>query len=138
MSLPAAGPRPGRPALRRAGRVLVVDDDATSRDILARLAEHGGYGVVTCADADSAAALLAVPDHGFGAVVTDVQMPGRIDGLGLARWIAAAEPDLAVIVVSASDGALDEARGIPSVVAVIAKPDAPRHLLGHLRAVLGR
>lgn len=134
---PAASQRPGRPAAARAGRVLVVIGDPAVREQLARVAEHGGYGVVTSPSGATAAALLAVPEHGFGAVVTDAELPGPVDGLALAGWIAATQPGLAVIVTSASEDLREAARTIESVRAVITAKDAARHLLGHLRAVLG-
>jgi DNA-binding NarL/FixJ family response regulator len=134
---PAASQRPGRPAAARAGRVLGVIGDPAVREQLARVAEHGGYGVVTSPSAETATVLLAVPGHGFGAVVTDAELPGTVDGLVLARWVADAQPGLAVIVTGASEDALEAAHAIPSVRAVVARREAARRLLGHLRAVLG-
>ena len=137
MPMPGSLRRARRRSPERGLRILVVDDEEQLRSSVARLLEHAGYGVVTCAGADDALALLAADGGAFAMVVTDVEMPGTMDGLGLASRIAEIGPELPVIVL-ASDPGLDEvARTIPSVVRVVAKREATRVLLGHVRAVLG-
>jgi signal transduction histidine kinase/DNA-binding response OmpR family regulator len=79
--------RPSDPtwARLRGKRLLVVDDNATNRAILGRLARAWGAEVVPV---DSASAALALLDAGarFDAAVLDLQMPD-MDGLQLARAI---------------------------------------------------
>ncbi|MFN0009739.1 MAG: response regulator transcription factor [Planctomycetota bacterium] len=59
--------------------VLLVEDEATGRDLLARGLARSGYEVSTAADGAEAIALL---DDGIDYVVTDIVMP-VMDGLGL-------------------------------------------------------
>lgn len=78
--------------------VHVVDDDAGVRDSLAFLLQSAGLSVRTY---ESAAAFLAVaPGLGSGCVLTDVQMPGEMDGLALQRRLAALGGSLAVVVMT--------------------------------------
>lgn len=66
-------------------RILIIDDDALSRDVLALLLEHAGY-VVGVADSGDAALryLASIPELLPQVVLTDIQMPG-ISGGVLAR-----------------------------------------------------
>jgi two-component system response regulator FixJ len=78
--------------------VHVVDDDAGVRDSLAFLLQSAGLDARTY---DSAAAFLAVaPGLVSGCVLTDVRMPGEMDGLALQRSVAALGGSLAVVVMT--------------------------------------
>jgi CheY-like chemotaxis protein/HPt (histidine-containing phosphotransfer) domain-containing protein len=57
-------------------QVLVVDDDALSREVLALLLEHAGYAVVTVDSGDAALLHLQTASPLPGVVLTDLQMPG--------------------------------------------------------------
>ena len=77
---------------------LVVEDEMIFRLEVRDLLEADGYAVV---EAGNAAQALERLDHGVVLVVTDVRMPGTMDGLALAREVACRRPDVAVVVVSA-------------------------------------
>jgi len=79
--------------------VLVVDDDAGSRRAMALALQTDGYRVEEFGDAASALA-RAVEDPSVGLVVTDLKMPGKT-GLDLATDLAAARPDVSVLIVTA-------------------------------------
>src|ERR1700679_2747867 len=62
-------------------RILVVDDDAVSREVIALLLEGEGYEVKTVDSGDEALLhLIAITDWRPGVVLTDVQMPGLAGG----------------------------------------------------------
>ncbi|MEE7493390.1 hypothetical protein MOTC310_24220 [Methylobacterium oryzae] len=77
---------------------LVVEDEMLFRLDVRDLLEAEGYAVV---EAGNAAQALERLDHGVVLVVTDVRMPGRMDGLAFAREVTRRRPDVAVVVVSA-------------------------------------
>jgi DNA-binding response OmpR family regulator len=66
------------------GRILVVEDNVDSRDLLAKLLGMNGYEVSSAPDGESgyAAALDQVPDL----IITDINMP-RMDGIELLRKV---------------------------------------------------
>jgi len=57
-------------------RVLVVDDDALSRDVLALLLAHAGFVVETADSGDAAVQSLSAPARQPAVVLADIQMPG--------------------------------------------------------------
>ena len=67
--------------------VLLVDDDASLRELLARILVAEGYQVVTAANGEDALAIAQTLDGQLGLVVTDVRMP-VMDGLELAAHLA--------------------------------------------------
>jgi CheY-like chemotaxis protein len=115
-----------------AGLVLVVDDDAMLRDLLARVIAEAGYRVLTAGDGDEALALAGTLDGQLQLVVTDVRMP-VMDGVTLARHLTEINPRLPVLFVS---GFVPLA-GEPLPGPLLAKPFTPNDLLRHVRRLLG-
>ena len=80
--------------------ILLVEDDVLVRtDLSDCLRSLGGFKVLEAADADQAVAVLdAVGDVSI--LISDVRMPGRMDGLALAAWTRAKQPDVKVVLIS--------------------------------------
>lgn len=79
--------------------VLVVEDDDLLRPLTVEAVQLMGFEVTSCSCADEALRLLAKPPTP-ALVITDVQMPGSMDGLALALTIAGRWPALPVIITS--------------------------------------
>jgi DNA-binding NtrC family response regulator len=117
--------------------VLVVDDDAGSRKAMALTLATDGRRVEEFGDADSALS-RAMDDPSVGLVVTDLKMPGKT-GIELASELAAARPDVSVLLVTAF-GDIDtllKAKDL-GTVDYVAKPVARDDLRLRASAALGR
>jgi two-component system, NtrC family, response regulator AtoC len=79
-------------------RILIVDDEEGVRTSLGMILADEGYATATAPDA--AAALDALREHPFHAVLCDVRMPRR-SGLDLLPEIVALQPDAIVLIMSA-------------------------------------
>jgi CheY-like chemotaxis protein len=79
--------------------VLVVEDDVILRYTLAEWLRACGNEVFEAASGDEAQTVLSTVLE-IDLVVTDVQMPGSLDGLQLTRDLHATQPQIPVIVVS--------------------------------------
>lgn len=90
--------------------LLIVEDEPLVLLGLAEDLQSRGFEVIACASADAALPLLA-SNSAIEAVVTDVRMPGTIDGVGLARHIREHYPRLPVVIVSGEQ----TARHVPSI-----------------------
>lgn len=84
------------PSLREP-KVLLVEDDATLRELLRRTLDRGGFGVVTAANGREA--LARFRETTFQAVVTDILIP-EIDGFEVIRRIRQESPDVVIIAIS--------------------------------------
>jgi CheY-like chemotaxis protein len=88
--------------------VLLVEDEGIIRMASAAILEDAGFDVLEAGDAEEALATLS--DHPeVHVVVTDVQMPGRLDGLELVELIAHDFPQVQTLVTSGLTG-FNEAR----------------------------
>ncbi len=79
--------------------ILVVEDEPLVRFTSALLLEDAGFIVIEACDADAALRVLEA-NHDIRIVFTDVEMPGALDGLGLARCVHERWPSIGVIVTS--------------------------------------
>jgi CheY-like chemotaxis protein len=106
---PAAPPSPplaaAAPGAGAAGRLLLVDDEAMVRETLTLELEEAGYAVLAAADAGAALAALEA-GAAVDILVTDLTMPGGMDGLGLIREARARQPGLPAVLLTgyAGDG----------------------------------
>jgi two-component system, response regulator PdtaR len=80
--------------------VLIVEDHFWTRYMAAEYFRGSGYLVIEANDADEALSVLASGKR-VHAVFSDIRMPGSMDGLALAAWIAQRYPGLPVILTSA-------------------------------------
>jgi CheY-like chemotaxis protein len=89
------------------GSVLVVDDNPDVADVSVGMLQQLGYEVRQARDADSA--LAAAEKDAFDLVVTDIVMPGPMDGIALARALRERHPALPVLLVTGYSQAAAEA-----------------------------
>ncbi|MGZ5427125.1 MAG: sigma-54-dependent transcriptional regulator, partial [Thermoanaerobaculia bacterium] len=117
--------------------ILVGDADAGSRKAMALTLQTDGRRVEEFADAD-AALERAIEDPSVALVVTDLKMPGK-SGLDLAADLAAARPDVSVLLVTAHGDVetLLSARTL-GTVDYVAKPLAKDDLRLRAEAALSR
>ncbi len=118
-----------RQALR--APVLIVEDNADTRDVLERVLLISGYDVVTARDGVDALAYLRSGGRA-SAIVLDIAMP-RMDGVTLRRMLSSDRrfADIPIIVYTANPH-----RHVPDVSAVFRKgTDDPDRLLAMLASV---
>ncbi|MBM4360413.1 MAG: sigma-54-dependent Fis family transcriptional regulator [Deltaproteobacteria bacterium] len=86
-------------------QILVVDDEANLRRVLAAQLSRDGYEVHTAEDGELAVAFIK--EHHVDLVISDLRMP-KLGGLELLRWVQAEEPELPVVILTAH-GTVDTA-----------------------------
>lgn len=79
--------------------VLVVDDEACVRSLTAEILEDAGFRAVQACDADEALRLLRQRCD-IEVVLTDIEMPGSLDGLALALRIRECWPGIGLVLTS--------------------------------------
>ncbi len=80
-------------------RLLVVEDDPIARFTLSEGLRCWGYEVEEAESGDAALDALS-EDPNFDLVVSDIQMPGEVDGAALAIRLRSERPDLPVLLTS--------------------------------------
>ena len=88
--------------------VLVVEDEAMMRTKLVEELEDAGYLVVEASDGTEAVDILTLrPD--IKIVISDVRMPGPIDGVELCRRVRSGYPGIKIVLSSGEPNAADSA-----------------------------
>jgi two-component system alkaline phosphatase synthesis response regulator PhoP len=116
-------------------RVLVVDDDVKTVELVKLYLNRDGYRVLTAYDGEEALRLAreSHPDL----IVLDLMLPG-IDGLEICR-ILRAESDVPIIMLTAMTTDQDRLTGLDlGADDYVTKPFSPRELAARVRAVLRR
>jgi DNA-binding NtrC family response regulator len=86
--------------------VLLVEDDVLVRMLIADELRNAGYAVVEAADADEALDVLGC-NVGVKVVLSDVQMPGSMNGAEFAQVVRSVYPTMKVLLTSGHSGMLD-------------------------------
>ncbi|MEI7611839.1 MAG: two-component system response regulator OmpR [Betaproteobacteria bacterium] len=117
-------------------KLLVVDDDKRLRDLLQRYLSEQGFIVKTAENAE--AMDKALGRDSFDLIVLDLMLPGE-DGLSICRRLRAAEPQQAIIMLTARGDEIDRIVGLEmGADDYLPKPFNPRELVARIQAVLRR
>ena len=118
-------------------RVLVVEDEANIRDMIALNLRHAGMEVVEAESAEAALPLLA-QKPGCDAAILDVMLPG-MNGFSLCETIRRTDQQIGIIILSAKGQEQDKIRGL-SIGAddYMTKPFSVSELLARVESVLRR
>jgi CheY-like chemotaxis protein len=114
-------------------KVLIADDDAVGREILAQSLAEMGYEV-TCVE-DGRAAIKVMRQSHHPLLVCDWEMP-VLDGLEVCRWVRSGPmaKSTYVVMLTAREGMENSAEGLSSGAdAFLTKPCMPEDVVGHLR-----
>jgi DNA-binding response OmpR family regulator len=118
------------------GSVLVVDDEPTIAEVVARYLERAGYE--TRVAADGAQALAAAGERRVDLVVLDLMLPG-IDGLEVMRRLRGTPVPPAIILLTARGEESDRITGLRlGADDYVVKPFSPAELVARVDAVLRR
>lgn len=112
--------------------VLVVDDEILVRVVIGGHLRDVGFTVLEVSNVEDAMSLIASQVR-IDLVFSDVNMPGTVDGLGLAQWMQTVCPEIPVILTSA---ATTLHLSLPNSARFIAKPYALEEVERQIREVL--
>jgi CheY-like chemotaxis protein len=115
--------------------VLVVEDDMLLRMRAVDMVEDAGYISVEAVDADEAVAILESRSD-IALLFTDIQMPGSMDGLGLAHSVHDRWPPIKIILVSGQVKL--ESIDIPANSRFFGKPLEAKVMIAQIQSMIGR
>jgi len=122
-------------AMAKQDHILVVDDDAETRNLLREYLQKNGYRVSAAADGNAMRAAMSASHPDL--VVLDVMLPGE-DGLSLCRDLRA-RGNVPVIMLTARGEETDRIVGLElGADDYVPKPFNPRELLARVKSVLRR
>lgn len=116
--------------------ILLVEDEWLIRAMLAEELMEAGFAVREAEDGDQASALIAQDPAAFSLLVTDIHMPGGLDGIGVARLLRERRPDLPIIYTTGRPDVLNALQPLGAREVLLQKPFAPSNLLAAVRRLL--
>ena len=119
--------------MRPSVAVLIVEDEPLIRMGTVYLIEDAGFEVYEAGSADAAIALLELHKE-IRLIVTDVDMPGSMDGLKLAHYVRGRWPPVKIIVTSGHVKVTEES--LPSGALFIPKPYDPAKITQKIRELV--
>lgn len=114
--------------------VLVVEDNPLLCELAVCLVAEAGFAVLEAGNADEAIAVLAAR-RDIALLVTDIEMPGSMDGLKLAHLARMRWPSIGLLVVSGRPR--PPAGELPTNSSFLAKPYPGATMIAELRALVG-
>lgn len=118
--------------------VLVVEDEVLIRLVIADYLRECGYRVHEAVNAEEAVAILQSPEVSVDVVFSDVEMPGSMDGFGLARWIRANKPGTQVILTSGAERSADIAATLCEAGPLMEKPYPSQDVVARIKQLTAK
>lgn len=116
--------------------VLIVEDDPSITELLRAYLERAQFSPLTATTGEDALALFAAQNP--VAIILDLNLPGRLDGLDVCRSLRESS-DIPIVMLSARDQELDRIFGLEiGADDYVTKPFSPRELIARLNAILRR
>jgi CheY-like chemotaxis protein len=121
--------------MKKKAAILVVEDEAIIRIGAVQMLEEAGFVVVEASNANDAITILELRSD-IRAVFTDINLPGTLDGMRLARLVRDRWPPIHLILTSAFVSPNEEE--FPANGRFISKPYEAEHVIAMIRDLLGQ
>lgn len=118
--------------------ILLVEDQWLIRSMVAEELAEGGFEVCEAENGDQALILIAQDPAVFTLLVTDIHMPGSLNGIEVASLLRARRPDLPVIYTTGRPDVLRALQPLGDRQIVLQKPFELYALLHAVRRLLNR
>jgi CheY-like chemotaxis protein len=108
--------------------ILLVEDDHLIQGLVEETLRDGGFDTAIAASGEEALTLLQGHTGEYRALVTDINLQGKMDGWEVAQHAREIEPDFPVVYMSGNAAAEWTSKGVPNSI-MLAKPFAPAQLV---------
>jgi DNA-binding response OmpR family regulator len=117
--------------------IVLVEDDDVVRRLVSRVLEHEGYRVLGAVSGEEGLEILGREEPDL--LLTDLTLPGDLNGLDLGRRALEERDDLKLICMSGygEEDIADDLVGIARGAAFIGKPFSPKELLETVNDLIG-
>lgn len=117
-------------------RIFVVEDDPLLQDLLEASLSEGGFAVARTESAEDAIRMLEVQDTVFDALVTDINLNGKLLGWEVAKRARELHPEIPVVYMTGA-GHDWAANGVPNSV-LVSKPFAAAQIVTAVSQLLNK
>src|ERR1700736_4519681 len=108
--------------------IMVVEDEQLIRNLVEEALSDGGFEPAISASGEEAVTLLRGNRNHYRALVTDINLLGRIDGWEVARQAREIDPAFPILYITGAHADRWPSQGVPNSV-LLTKPFAPAQLV---------
>jgi DNA-binding response OmpR family regulator len=108
--------------------ILVVEDDPIIQNLIEAALGEGGFEVDVASTGEEALTLLSAGKKIYRALVTDINLFGRLDGWEVGRRAREIDPNYPVVYTSGDKAGDWASKGVPNSI-MLSKPFAPAQLV---------
>jgi DNA-binding response OmpR family regulator len=108
--------------------IMVVEDDQSIQGIVEEALSDGGFEPAIAASGEEAVTLLKGSKGKYRALVTDINLQGRMDGWEVAKQAREIDPEFPVIYMTGRSADQWASSGVPNSI-LLTKPFAPAQLV---------
>ncbi len=108
--------------------IMVVEDDQSIQGIIEEALGDGGFEPAIAASGEEAVTLLKGSRGKYRALVTDINLKGRMDGWEVAKHAREIDPEFPIIYMTGQSADQWPSNGVPNSV-LLTKPFAPAQLV---------
>lgn len=123
------------PVLDEMPTILLVEDEEAIQDFVRDALGDAGFDLTVSASAEEALVLLRSGVVQYRALVTDIQIEGKLSGWELARKVREIEPDFPVVYMTGAAADQWTSQGVPNSI-LLQKPFAPAQLVTAISQLL--
>jgi DNA-binding response OmpR family regulator len=116
-------------------RIVVVEDDQLIQAMVEEALADGGFEATITASGEEAISLLRDSKSLYRAVVTDINLAGKLDGWEVARVAREIDPAMPVLYMTGTQGEDWASKGVPNSI-LLQKPFAPAQIVTAVSQVL--
>ena len=115
--------------------ILVVDDDPAIQDVVMDALSEGGFEAAVTQPGEEAVPLLQGASANYRALITDINLPGKLSGWEAAKRARELNPDIPVIYMTGAAAEEWASRGVPNSL-LLQKPFAPAQIVTAIAQML--
>ena len=108
--------------------ILIVEDDEALQSIIEDALSEGGFVTAITASAEEAVTLLDRKGSNYRALVTDINLKGRMTGWEVAKHAREVDPTFPIVYMTGAAGGEWASHGVPHSI-LLEKPFAPAQLV---------
>ena len=108
--------------------IMVVEDDHLIQNLVEDALSDGGFESAIAGSGEEAVTLLRGNRHHYRALVTDINLLGRLDGWEVARQAREIDPAFPIIYMTGAAADQWASHGVPNSI-LLTKPFAPAQLV---------
>ena len=125
----------GNTALSDAVKILVVEDDQLIHAMVEGALSDGGFASALTASGEEAITLLRDNKSKYRAIVTDINLLGKLDGWEVGRSAREIDPTMPIIYMTGTHGEEWASKGVPNSL-LLTKPFAPAQIVTAISQLL--